>query len=237
MPSLQDSGLQDAFVRRCVPLWKNWLEYSGPHGLAHRTQQWQLAISPALQSCNIPVPPIRASHGSFLVPANWSIDFGYNQNNLDINWFARGAITLYHEARHAEQWFRIAQAIASGVLPLPANWGTAPPRTRAVTANDISIKCGIPQSVANHAFATRQTFPVQMTERVREWFESIYSSARQHRGEVLNHMSQPGAWSPYENPTPNPNFAQYLNLPEEKDAFKIQDEVLARLSNALRMWQ
>jgi hypothetical protein len=71
-----------------------------------------------------------------------------------------------------------------------------------------------------------------MDAQIRGWYRSIFGAYREHRGHVLQHLS----WANYMNPAPDANFAQYLGLPEEKDAFLTQDEVLARLSNALEMW-
>lgn len=241
MASLQDTPVQDAYVRRCVEFWKNWASF-GPNGDAARTREWHVAITPVLQSCNIPVPAMLFSQSSCLSPESWTFNFSYNQDHLDVNWFVRGASTLYHEARHAEQWYRIAQAIALRELPVPAKFGVLTPiqlqnqSAKPVTAMDISKACSISQTAANHAFAARLAFPAGMKAQTKSWFESVFNSARQHRGEVIKHMYTPGAWNAYENSTPDPMFAQYLNLPEEKDAFEMQSEVVARLGNALRMW-
>lgn len=233
MPSLSDTAVQNQYVASCAQLWKDWRTFGvGPFANNTRRLKFQAALNQALKQCNIPNVAFEDGPSPFLITAQWKIKFGggYLNAELDVDTWARGATTLYHEARHAEQWYLIAMGIAAGKLLLPQNG--PPANALPVTADAIGRQCGIPALTAASAFQHRNEYPMQRDAQIRGWYRSIYGAYRLHRGEVLQHLS----WDNYMNPAPDDNLARYFQLPEEKDAFMTQDEVLARLSNSIGMW-
>lgn len=235
MPSLSDPAIQGAYVSQCQQLWTSWAGFgAGPNATNTRRLMFLAAINGAIRGCGLPAVTIEspANGGCYLHADRWAIEFaaGYLDQNVNVDAFGGGASTLYHEARHAEQWYRIAQGIAAGKFLLPT--GDAPGPKPAVTAQSISQYCYIALGTAMHAFNARLVYPRDMDPMITKWYRSIFGFQRQNRGQVLQHLD----WSPYFHPAPSAQFAQYLSLAEEKDAFEVQDAVLARIANALQMW-
>lgn len=105
------------------------------------------------------------------------------------------AATLYHESRHAEQDFRIAQMLAG----------------RGKTDEEIFV---ITQTDANiiKQIGTNKLKPGTMEALIAEgWYDSIYGSGKAHRAAVYSNLAQ--------------NQKQYEDLPEETDAHRIGGEV------------
>ncbi len=76
---------------------------------------------PAIQSANLPAD----THGTFDL-TTWTIDINRRYwDNADLTYrqFLEASTTLYHELRHAEQVFRIAQGLACRQLTFPAGVG------------------------------------------------------------------------------------------------------------------
>jgi hypothetical protein len=87
------------------------------------------------------------------------------------------AVTVYHEARHAEQWFRMARERAG------------------LGATQLDLEAlGHPSDIAAAALAD----PIMQCDRsqyeAEEWYESVYGSGRTHRNTTL---TDPGA--PYDD--------------------------------------
>ncbi len=225
MTSLSDQYVQTTFVARCRELWKNWGRYSQER----RRSKLKTAINATLRTCNLPEVDLIVGE-PFLVAGSWNIRYpnSYLTDQISVDKFARGVTTLYHEGRHSEQWYRIAQGISAGKFRVP----TTSLMPQQATVANISNNCAIAFTTAQHAYNNRQHYPQAMDRIISQWYRSIYGYQRAHRGQVLEHLD----WSAFFNTHADINFARYLNLPEEKDAYLVQDEVLARLSNHLNMW-
>jgi hypothetical protein len=77
--------------------------------------------------------------------------------------------TIYHEARHAEQWFHMAQLLAG----------------QGKTAAQIEAQMGIPARIAALAFAS-PIRPGSMEALIADgWFQSVYGTGSAHRERVL----------------------------------------------------
>ena len=108
---------------------------------------------------------------------------------------ADAANTVYHESRHTEQWYQMAQ--------MRAGLGDSP--------DQISSTMGIPASIAQQASAN-PTLQCDASEYAAEQnYQSVYGSGAAHREAVL------GA-SPMDQ-------ASYCALPEEADAWRTGAEV------------
>ena len=126
---------------------------------------------------------------------------------------------IYHEARHAEQWFRIAR--------LKAGEG----RTQAQLVADLAIPSHVardavarplnPLTPAQRA-AMRPAVAAAHDETVQEagdWHASIYGAGRPHRDAVMANIPA--------------NYAAYRALAEEVDAWAVGAEA-ARVVGVLR---
>lgn len=103
--------------------------------------------------------------------------------------------TVYHEARHAEQWFRMArERIGLGA-----------------TVEQATEHGDIPEWVVQWAALAPITQCDYSQYEAEQWYQSVYGSGSAHREHVL---TDPDA--PYED---------YRNLPEEADAWRTGDAV------------
>jgi len=100
------------------------------------------------------------------------------------------ADTVYHEARHAEQWYRMAQMRAG----------------QGRTAAQIATEMGIPARIAALA-AGAPLAEGSMDALIADgWYQSVYGSGSAHRERVLG---------------PTGTYDEYMNLPEESDAWRV----------------
>lgn len=88
--------------------------------------------------------------------------------------------TIYHEARHAEQWFAMAQYLAG----------------ESKTASEIKNEMGIPASIASAAFASPRKKGSMDALVAKGWYESIYGKKSAHRERVLGPK---GTYEQYRN--------------------------------------
>ncbi len=127
------------------------------------------------------------------------------------------ADTVYHESRHAEQWFRVARVKA----------GEAPTPDAATLAGDL----GIPQAIAKAALA-RPLKPLTKVQKAfhskkyaerhqkkldeaSDWYESVYGTGSAHRGAVYADL--------------NNRVADYMALAEEVDAWAVGGSAKAKI--------
>ena len=89
--------------------------------------------------------------------------------------------TIYHEARHAEQWFRIAQLRA---LQRRRGQGAAEDKR---LAEAIANELGIDRRIAGLAVTTPPRFALGSMEALiaQGWFDSVYGSGFDHRVQVV----------------------------------------------------
>jgi hypothetical protein len=131
------------------------------------------------------------------------------------------ADTVYHEARHTEQWFRMAQLRAS----------------QGLTADAIATELGIQPRIATAAVGAPRLTPMQALI-AQGWWDSVYGSGGDQRNAVLRevdaaatarsqaeaaHTADPTAATQAALDRANARFdrafAAYQNLPEENDAW------------------
>jgi hypothetical protein len=111
---------------------------------------------------------------------------------------------VYHEMRHAEQWFRIAQLLAN----TPLKDGSKR------TAAQINAELGIPQDIAQKAIDT--PLKKEQVADAKRWYESIVIN-KNKRNDIIIKINQ-GDNSPATR-------AAYRQLPEEADAFRTGDKL------------
>lgn len=177
------------------------------------------------------VPPVAANIedggndlGSFAF-TTWQMDIGevaLQDEHLTLAEAKDVVNTIYHEARHAEQWFRMAQ--------LRAGEG----RTGAEIATETDIRADIAELAAGQPLE-----PGSMEALVAKgWYDSVYGAGSAHRDTVLTELDASAdaldaAREQFEaDPTPanrealaaartrqRTAFNTYRELPEENDAW------------------
>jgi hypothetical protein len=137
--------------------------------------------------------------GAALIFWEWVIELGDHDYTMDIadsadvEQQAYQIKVVYHEARHAEQWFQIARARAG----------------LGETPDQIATSLQLPPHVAEVAALFPMTPQDGRYYQAEEWYESVYGTGRPHRHEVLTHQPE--------------RYAEYRALPEEKDAWAVAD--------------
>jgi hypothetical protein len=110
----------------------------------------------------------------------WTLRIGKNafdKATLSLTELADAADTIYHEARHAEQWFRMARLRAGA----------------GKKAAEIATELELPPTVVAAAAAKPLTGTgVEVTEATA-WYESVYGSGSAHRGTVLTELPKASA--------------------------------------------
>jgi hypothetical protein len=141
--------------------------------------------------------------------------------------------TIYHEARHAEQWFRIAQL--RGLQRRSGN----PKATDDQLAKAVAKELGIPKNIADEAVKP-PTFALGSMDALiaQGWFDSVYGSASARRDKILTELDNAekaldtAKKKQKQHPSPanqlavhraqervNRAIAGHATLPEEDDAF------------------
>ena len=137
--SLQNNPVRTQFVANCHALWITW--NVGPS--AGRPAARQMAIQQALTAMtNFMHPPTLKfktmnDWGSFQWPI-WTLKLKKQcteNDNIKYGKFVEFCSTIYHETRHAEQFYRIAQGLALGRLHYPD-------ATPAEVINQLAVPAG-----------------------------------------------------------------------------------------------
>jgi hypothetical protein len=132
------------------------------------------------------------------------------------------ADTVYHEARHTEQWFRMAQLRAA----------------QGLSAAAITTELGIPARIAREARANPLVRGSMEAVIAQGWWDSVYGGGSAHREAVLTEIDRAAtartrAQTRFDGDPTAANqaaldranerfdraFAAYQNLPEENDAW------------------
>ncbi len=136
----------------------------------------------------------------------------FKLNPISKNDFIAAASTIYHEARHCEQWWHMARYAAMVEKSFL----------------NLAKQLGISTIVAGLAWKKKMKQNDQMRALAKTWYDSVYASGSNKREVVLvksglkqtgnNHLMygfRNGAYTAYAG-----------NLPEEKDAFAVQKLVV-----------
>jgi len=113
----------------------------------------------------------------------WSIRFDegiFSKETLTDAEKADLADTVYHEARHGEQWYRMAQMLAG----------------EGKTAAEIASEMGIPARIAAEAVGAPLATGSMDALIADGWYQSVYGTGREHRGRTLG---EEGTYEEYRN--------------------------------------
>ncbi len=138
------------------------------------------AANEELKLAGVPAAKVRvkklAVNGEFDF-ATWTLDIGktaFEKATPSFGEVMSATDTVYHEARHAEQWFRIAR------LQAGKGW----------KAWKIATKLGIPVKIAKAAVANPLTGTGVDATEASSWFESVYGTGEKHREKTLGDLSK-----------------------------------------------
>ncbi|MFO7679169.1 MAG: DUF4157 domain-containing protein [Chloroflexota bacterium] len=165
--------------------------------------------------CNVNLKDLGGTSGEFDFQT-WSLD-------LDSGILSKDAVsdeeandlvdTVYHEARHSEQWFRMAQ--------LRAGEG----RTAQKIADELFIPANVAKEAANAPLEplsepARKLLSEEQAKlhdksllEAKAWYKSVYGDDAAHRGEVLGDIDN--------------RYDDYRALAEEVDAWNVGGRVAA----------
>jgi len=144
-----------------------------------------------------------AAHGTGAVFGfqTWEMELGEQPYSMDVadnatpDQQAWQVSAVYHEARHAEQWYRMARERAG----------------LGATVDQIVQVMQIPHNIAQYAAAD----PINQCDasqyEAEEWYRSVYGDGAGHRNTTLGDVQG--------------HYQDYRNLPEEHDAWTTGDAV------------
>jgi hypothetical protein len=264
--SLQFENTITIYAEQCCTLWRNWRTLNQPARLS--------TIKQAISRCIAFLPKLSIKDynendlGDFgyHMPSDWSVNLNKHHSyvsNIDFDSFIEWATTPYHESRHAEQTYRIAQGMLCGELDLPGK-GRAR-QTQAMTANrrpreiirahntgkplDVdattrkqTIKnwLGIPMSVITHADSHRSYFQTYCKSAVRPWYEKRKDPVKNAVIDWMK-MSYDKEMRVIDSKAQakagkSKGFGRmYGSLPEEKDAFGVEGYLQDKVCRKLGM--
>lgn len=136
----------------------------------------------------------------------WEIVFGSPLiGSSTLTSFRLGVNTVYHEARHCEQWYCMIQGVAAGILNKEVRH-----RIDSSDAGAIAAGLWVPQNIVARAMQNSNYQP-NSDKEVLAWWNSVYASQGGIRGRKLAHI--------------NERYDAYRHLPEEVDAWALGDGV------------
>nr|WP_319493675.1 hypothetical protein [uncultured Desulfobacter sp.] len=221
MPTMTDNAIVVQFANACkANVHQKWGTFGSGQQRAQKLYDITLIV---LDICQVPRPTLQLNAN--LGGASGLFDFPTWTLKIDPNGFGQvappdrdGFLTLvtliYHEARHCEQWFHMARYAAVG---------------HQMTAQKLAASQFIPQNIATTALSRKMGLSDPMLALTKGWYESVYGSQSGFRGINLQGLMlrRTGAAQDM-NAFRNGFHSRYKgNLPEEVDAWAIQDLVAA----------
>lgn len=230
MPTLTNDSLVTQYVTTSkVNAFKNWNTMTK----YQRGSAIVKAAADVLLTCGVPKPTptianLAAGYNGLFDFQNWSLKMseslfdGYMDYNNIHPYFVHTLETVYHEARHCEQWWNMARFHALGRNPV-----------------DVQRELGIPMQVAIRAcqqpMKSSRAGSDPMLALTKKWYESVYGShGGMQRGVTLGALALKRTQNA-NKAVPMDQFHQHRhaeykgNLPEEVDAWAIQLLVRAKL--------
>lgn len=199
MTGIQDPGNIEAYVR------DTWGDANSCMPPNDRAEAVVADVNTALQSVGVPQVGWRfnAAHGTGAVFAfqSWEMELGESPYSMDVadnatpEQQAWQVSAVYHEARHAEQWFRMARE--------RLGLGATPEQVVQVTGMPDWVIQWAAQDPINQCDAAQY--------EAEEWYRSVYGEGASQRNETLGDVQG--------------NYDEYRALPEESDAWSTGDAV------------
>ncbi len=253
--SLQFESVMNGFVGDCAALWNGWKTLSPVQreaALARAvTRMTSFMQAPTVTFANV------SGWGSFSW-SSWTLKIKRSymaKNDIRYKDFVEVCSTAYHETRHAEQFYRIAQGLCAGALKMPdtsgaqlvqsmAPSGSVRARVAAYQAvisgqnpldGDAAAKTrvianflNVPISVVQHADRMRDYFSNYVSATKPAWFKRATTLDEVNewmRATYKKTYSELDGWAQ----GPDGPYKVYRDLPEENDAHGIEDVLQVRV--------
>ncbi|OUL28219.1 peptidoglycan-binding domain-containing protein [Nostoc sp. 106C] len=177
-------------------------------------------------ACNKAIKDLGADAGQFDF-VTWTLDLGkeaFSQASLTDEAAADIADTVYHESRHAEQWYMMAQMLAG----------------KGKSAKAIAKEMDIPPNIASSAVNNPLKSGSMEALIAEGWYESVYGAKADYRDRVLTDLDtkQKALDKAKEQHDKSPTdanqakldkaqkqydiaYEKYRDLPEEADAWRV----------------
>lgn len=227
MDSLKDRTNIEVFISQTINLYKEW------NTLTSTERGVKLLSGINTNFKNLKIPQIKV----YLKPisalgqlqfSNWSIELKQSilEGSKEAVDFADVCDTIYHESRHAEQWYRCAEFLAAEKVsnePYRTRKSAIQNMTVAKHARLIADILGMDWNICKIAIDTSRTSQYQMVDTfmIKGWFESIYGRRSHHRDQTYQNMDDTDIT------VSSQAEKDYLNLPEERDAHAVGDNAKA----------
>ncbi len=186
----------------------------------------QQLITVGVPPCKLSVMALGNAAGQFEF-SSWTMKLNqelFSEPTLTNEEAANMAEVVYHEARHAEQWSRMARMLAG----------------RGKSAQAIASEMSIPPEIAQDAISKPLKQGKQGALEAERWYESVYGAQKNDRNQVLSELDAvANAFKQADeefrrSPTPENEarrddayqqyqvvYQKYRSLPEEADAFRV----------------
>lgn len=238
MATLHSNAVIRSYANDCrliYNMWRGWQQ-------AQREQGFKMIHQSLCQRAGIPLAPITFKHSSSLGSfswGSWTITVGNKpfKKNLTKDEFIDLCCTIYHETRHSEQFYRVAQGLLLGRFEFP---GRLPPGGNLKT--QIGPAMSIKAEIVHHAdvnkgryqaFAQTGRLPhctvgsgpgwSNWDPTVSDWLERTYSKSKQTFAEEGQGAAVGTA----------KDRAWYRGAEDERDAYAIEAMVKAVLTPLL----
>ena len=256
MSTMTDARCVNAFVNELrFNVFGRWSSQT-PH---QRAAAMHGAVTRVHELCGVPVTTSRvadlgANHGLFQF-SRWEIEMNtslFPDAAMDVDnihpYFVDVAETMYHEARHCEQWWHMARYLASNARsatflagqlnkPVLRNLAAGSPVLMAEGASYVAKQMGIPTHIARRALDRPMDGRDPLRPLIEDWYRSVYGES--NRVTVLTALGMKRKSVPGEQAVLLQNFRANIHraysggLPEEKDAWAI----MVQVRNAFRRYQ
>lgn len=273
--SLHDPDAIKQFGRNCHQVWTSWLLPAVPTEagktvrIATRRSLIRSHIATAAGGI-MPPPRVRwelapGAVGVFSAD-DWTLTLSakYTENDgILFREYVRLCLAIYHELRHAEQFYRMAQGLASGDLHFPDTSqqqvtqavasvkGATSVKDKATSFETMSLTkisntsrtqiiqkwLGIPMNVVQHADATATHFPTFAAGTRPDWFKTQTVKAAVEdwmRSTYKASLGEMNVFVTYERSLSRHLNKMYANLVEEQDARRFAEAVAVAFQNEMK---
>ena len=274
--SLQTTATMRECVQLCYDMWSDWLQPANAGGVnkaAARlaTRKFKISNMISRVTRGFMVPPnvvflnMPGSYGSFSWPS-WRLSINdslLNKDDITYEDYVELCLTCYHESRHSEQFYRIAQGIAAGTLKLPDETragminaqtqarqgamtfkerramfeqGSSAVSNQGDLSSIISTKLNIPASTATAAVAAKAQFATFIALPKPYWFKrsTMLLEVEDWMRECFKlTLGAVGNFAQDIGGSGKRGYMFYRDQPTENDAHGIEDQLKPLLTNRI----
>jgi hypothetical protein len=220
--------VQGIYVKAMLEMYNNFDGNDALGGARKRLAAVEQAVRTVAQTCQIPVPTIlwQEHTGCYFEYREWRLVLDSDLVQVHIDPMRKWLLWItmpYHELRHCEQFFLMAQAMLCGAVAIPTGRRLVSPYPAfgTVASEDVLKerkgrveKLGYPKFIVNLAgtrAVAQSAIPV-----ARACIESLFGGGAWIRKQTYNHLSYDAGGLRESHYTP------YIQLAEETDAWNVE---------------